>query len=38
MIRFLLVIDDGTSKKIIEKLVRDLEIENKVIFTGKIDI
>ena len=33
----LLVVGDGPEKDNLEKLVRDLEIENKVIFTGKID-
>jgi glycosyltransferase involved in cell wall biosynthesis len=33
----LLVVGVGPEKDNLEKLVRDLEIENKVIFTGKID-
>ncbi len=33
----LLIVGDGPQKDNLEKLVRDLEIENNVIFTGKVD-
>ena len=33
----LLIVGDGPQKDNLEKLVRDLDIESKVIFTGKVD-